>query len=203
MTTDRARQQDTSDRARAIAPVRLDIIAVRQSGDWTGVEPLEAALAEISDVVAVWDAGGGREAGLELELPTACELVVAFGDDADVAALNSKFRGKSRPTNVLSFPAAAAGPHATEPESPMHLGDVILAAETVAREADAKGLALRHHMQHLVVHGLLHCLGFDHDNDGAAEVMETREVAILQRLGIANPYLEAAGCRQPGGPDGA
>ena len=98
--------------------------------------------------------------------------------------LNRDYRGKDKPTNVLSFPrrrllAGRLGPL---------LGDIVLAAETVAREAEDEGLALDDHLTHLIVHGFLHLLGYDHEDEAEAAVMEGLETAILGGLGIADPY---------------
>ena len=107
-------------------------------------------------------------------------VVVLLTDDEAVAALNRDFRGKVGPTNVLSFPAAA------NPEQ--HLGDIALALGVCAREADEQGKSLAHHLQHLVAHGVLHLVGFDHQTDSEAEEMEALERRILQGLGVADPY---------------
>ena len=107
-------------------------------------------------------------------------------------ALNARWRGLDKPTNVLSFPAAA--PERLG-ETPV-LGDVVVAFETMAREADDEGKALADHFRHLVVHGFLHLLGFDHRSDAEAEAMEALERRILARLGVADPYGEAAGARR-------
>lgn len=115
------------------------------------------------------------------------EVAVLLTDDAAIQDLNARFRGKDRPTNVLSFPAAeSARPH---------LGDVALAYGVCAAEAQAQRKPLADHLTHLVVHGTLHLLGRDHQDDAAAEAMEAEERAILRRLGIADPYrvIEADG----------
>jgi probable rRNA maturation factor len=109
---------------------------------------------------------------------------VVFTDDARVRVLNARYRGKDSSTNVLSFPAPAAIKGRLGPM----LGDVVLAAETVAREAVEQGLALDAHLTHLLVHGFLHLAGYDHEDEAEATVMETLETAILGRLGIADPY---------------
>jgi probable rRNA maturation factor len=104
--------------------------------------------------------------------------------------LNASFRGKDKPTNVLSFPAAPPPPGMKGTES-LFLGDLALGYETCAAEALAEGKSLRDHLSHLVVHGLLHLLGYDHETGVEAERMEGRERAILAALGIADPYSGA------------
>lgn len=116
-----------------------------------------------------------------------------FADDAEVHALNRQWRGKDRPTNVLSFPMLArAELLALAPEGPPELlGDIALAHETCAREAADKGVSLEHHAAHLIVHGLLHLAGHDHEtspDDAAA--MEALEIKALALMGIADPYGE-------------
>ncbi|MGH6952136.1 MAG: rRNA maturation RNase YbeY [Vitreimonas sp.] len=103
-----------------------------------------------------------------------------LGDDAAVSALNRQFRGKEGPTNVLSFPPA-------QPEEGF-LGDIALAAETIVEEAQFQGKRFQDHAAHLVVHGFLHLLGYDHMDPADAEKMEARERAILVSLGIEDPY---------------
>ena len=104
-----------------------------------------------------------------------------------LARLNSDWRGIDRPTNVLAFPGW--DPDAPLPaEAPLLLGDVVLARETVAREAKEQGKTVTDHLGHLVVHGVLHLLGYDHAIDAEAAVMETLETAILAELGVADPY---------------
>jgi probable rRNA maturation factor len=112
---------------------------------------------------------------------------VLFTSDAEVRVLNRDFRGIDAPTNVLSFPAAAE--QIAHDGDAIHLGDIALALETIEREAKEQGKPLLHHVSHLIVHGTLHLLGYDHDTDAAAEAMEAHETAILGRLGIPDPYL--------------
>lgn len=114
-----------------------------------------------------------------LEAPRPGAAAVLLADDALVHDLNLRFRGKNRPTNVLSFPA---------PETERYPGDIALAYETCAREAAEKDVALADHAAHLAVHGLLHLNGFDHQNDAEAEAMEALETAILADIGLADPY---------------
>lgn len=122
-------------------------------------------------------------------------VVVAFSDDAAVKTLNSEFRSQEKPTNVLSFPASAPVVTAdtSDPgpdELASCLGDIILARETVTREADEQGVAFEHHTTHLIIHGILHLLGYDHEDEASAEEMEALEISILAHLGIENPYTE-------------
>jgi probable rRNA maturation factor len=122
------------------------------------------------------------------------ELSVVLTSDEEVQALNAEWRGKDKPTNVLSFPQAEAHEleRAAEPGPELMLGDIVLAHGTCAREATEKAIPLQSHAAHLMVHGTLHLLGFDHQEEGAAEDMEAREVRALARLGLANPYEVAA-----------
>lgn len=110
------------------------------------------------------------------------QVTVVLGDDREVQALNKTYRGKDKPTNVLSFPDG------TTHGALIQLGDIILAFDTIDREARAQGKTLSHHAQHLVVHGVLHLLGYDHEKERDAKHMEQREVTILSSLRIANPY---------------
>lgn len=116
-------------------------------------------------------------------------LALLLADDATLADLNTRFRGKRKPTNVLSFPAA---PEDTPPGQPRLLGDVALARETVLAEAREQGKLAIDHMIHLVVHGTLHILGYDHEDEADAAIMEGLEVRALAALGIADPYRDAA-----------
>jgi probable rRNA maturation factor len=141
------------------------------------------ALSTIAEVATAAAAAVSAELGV-----TRSEACIALSSDAQVAQLNATYRGKPQPTNVLSFPAKAP---AIAGQARI-LGDVVLAAETVSREAAALGLPLTSHLQHLVVHGLLHLLGYDHEQDEEAHAMEALEIRILARLGVANPY-EVAG----------
>ena len=114
------------------------------------------------------------------------EVAVLLADDAHVQAVNKEWRGLDKPTNVLSFPAA---PPDRIGRSPI-LGDLILAFETCAREAEHDGKALADHVSHLVVHGVLHLLGYDHLTEAEAEEMEGLEIEVLAGLGIPDPYRD-------------
>ena len=112
------------------------------------------------------------------------DVVVLLTDDDAVRDLNARFRDKDRPTNVLSFPA----PESAAP----HLGDIVLAYGVCAAEAEAQGKTLADHLSHLIVHGVLHLLGRDHEDDDEAEEMEAEEREILARIGIPDPYAADA-----------
>ena len=134
-----------------------------------------------------------------LGLPTkGYEIAILACDDTRIAVLNTEFRGKPTATNVLSWPAYdlapdedGASPHAAPDPDPMmgeSLGDIAIAFETCQREADRDGKPFTDHVTHLIVHGTLHLLGYDHERDGDATLMERLETEILGKLGIANPY---------------
>ncbi len=112
----------------------------------------------------------------------ACEISILLAHDDLVRTLNREYRGKDKSTNVLSFETGEDGPDAP-------LGDIILARETVLKEAEEQLKSNKEHFIHLIVHGTLHLLGYDHENEEDAEHMESMEIWILQRLGIKNPYL--------------
>jgi len=114
------------------------------------------------------------------------EGCIALSTDAQVRKLNSAWRAKDRPTNVLSFPTPPGQP--VEPGIPPFVGDVVLALETVRREAEELAIPVEHHVQHLTVHGLLHLFGFDHEEEGMAREMEAIETEVLASLGIPDPY---------------
>jgi probable rRNA maturation factor len=154
----------------------INIVLLRQSGGW----PDEAALRGIAESIVASAAGL-----LKLKSAGDCELSLVFADDAFVQALNAKWRGKDKPTNVLSFPAFPLRPW---DRLPPLLGDVILACETVARESLEEAMPLEHHISHLVLHGFLHLLGYDHETDADAVEMEALERTVLASLAIPDPY---------------
>lgn len=115
------------------------------------------------------------------------ELCVVLTDDTEIQALNKAYRDQDKPTNVLSFPAAVEAGFLIKEEL-FPLGDVVIALETMKREAAEQGKSLNSHFTHILVHGALHLLGFDHIKPDDAEDMEGREVEILSALGISDPY---------------
>lgn len=117
------------------------------------------------------------------------EISVVLTDDEAMQAINRDHRGQDKPTNVLSFPGLEAEElHKIDAMVPFLLGDLVFAQETVEREALAADLSVHHHMVHLIVHGFLHLLGYDHERDSEAEAMEALETRLLAKLEIADPY---------------
>jgi len=156
---------------------------------------------------ARWEAFGlsalaERAAGtvlVGLDLPAAGFVISLMGcDDTRIAVLNADFRGKPQPTNVLSWPSEERGaefvgeaperPEPGAPDDPEPLGDIAIAWETCAREAEAQGKPMADHVTHLIVHGVLHLMGYDHVEDEDATLMEGLEVRILASLGVSDPY---------------
>lgn len=109
------------------------------------------------------------------------EIALLFCDDAAIQELNSRFRGKDRPTNVLSFPSG---------QEKGFLGDIAIARQTCLAEAADKNIPLREHAAHLIIHGMLHLIGYDHETEEEAAAMERRETEILHVMGIGDPYGE-------------
>ncbi len=161
----------------------------------------------------IWEDPRWQDAGLQELATRACaevlshlglegaEVAVLACDDARIAELNGAFRAKGQPTNVLSWPseeraAEVAGevPVPPEPEfpgAPIELGDIAISYDTCLREAHEQGKAFAAHVTHLMVHGTLHLLGYDHIDDKDAALMERLEVEILGKMGISDPYLSA------------
>ena len=156
----------------------LEIDVVQISPLWAALPGVEA-LAERAIRAAAKSSGVALREGAEVS----ARLV----DDEAIRALNSRWRGANKPTNVLAFPAATPGKLA---EAPL-LGDILVAYETTRREAAEQRLDFGDHVAHLVVHGFLHLVGFDHRNAAEAARMEAREIRILEEMGVANPYAEA------------
>ena len=142
-----------------------------EAGDWHSIADLEAFVQK-----AVCATQPAQEKH---------SVYILFTDDAAMREINNEWRGLDKPTNVLSFPAA---PQPVPKGEVAHLGDLVLAWETVSTEATTQGKSTRDHISHLIVHGLLHLQGFDHEIESEAEAMEARETEILAGLGIADPY---------------
>jgi probable rRNA maturation factor len=150
-----------------------------EAGEWETLGDLEALAQRAADAaIAVAPDIDGDELA----------VAVLLTDDAAMREINKDWRDQDKPTNVLSFPAAA---HPGMP-GPRHIGDVVLAFETTQREAEDEGKPLAAHVSHLIVHGVLHCLGYDHETDAQAEEMEALEVSALKGIGYDDPYSETA-----------
>lgn len=147
-------------------------IAIEAEG-WASLDAPEA----LAEAVV----GAAVEVG-EVSLVPGVEVSIVLCDDAFIAELNQRWRGIGKPTNVLAFPSGA------DPATTPVLGDIVIAFETAAREAAAAEISLHDHAAHLVTHGFLHLVGYDHVDEVEAEVMERLEVEVLARLGIADPY---------------
>ena len=148
-------------------PFDMDIAV--QFKDWTeALSDIEAiARRAISQILMALDA------------PQLGELSIALVSDTDIQTLNRDYRHKDKATNVLSFPDAGPAPL---------LGDIVLALETITREAKEKSISLEHHVTHLIIHGFLHLQGYDHEADETASEMEALEITALAALNIDNPY---------------
>ncbi|KZK87246.1 Endoribonuclease YbeY [Pseudovibrio sp. Ad13] len=157
-------------------PVHIDLLI--EAGDWESEELLEA-IAEKA-IAAAFETS-------ELSVIENTEVSLVFTDDAHIQELNKVWREKDKPTNVLSFP----GDDSEEPPFGPLLGDIIIAKETVKREAIELEIPFEHHLIHLIVHGTLHLFGYDHQIDEEAEEMEAEERLILASLQIPDPYKDA------------
>lgn len=157
-------------------PVHVDLLV--EAGDWGSEDRLEATA--IKAIAAAFKTS-------ELEVLENTEVSLVFTDDAHIQDLNKTWRQKDKPTNVLSFP----GDDSEEPPLGPLLGDIIIAFETVKREAEELEIPFEHHLIHLIVHGTLHLFGYDHQIDEEAEEMEAEERLILAMLQIPDPYKDA------------
>jgi probable rRNA maturation factor len=146
---------------------QVEITILTHDARWKGLAPTVKRAAE---------------AALAQQKVNKSAVTIVLAEDAEVQALNRDYRGKNKPTNVLSFPNGEVE------EGVRQLGDIILSYDTLAAEAAAQGKPLKHHLTHLTIHGVLHLLGHDHEADAAANRMEAIEITLLARMGIANPY---------------
>ncbi|HET7884754.1 MAG TPA: rRNA maturation RNase YbeY [Bradyrhizobium sp.] len=157
-------------------------------------------ITEILVVADCWQAEPEAEAVIERAIAAAAEFVnadvgdselaVMLTDDDGIQTLNRNWRGIDKPTNVLSFPALPPQGTRKPGDAPRMLGDIAIAYETTRREADDEQKPFQHHLSHLAVHGFLHLIGHDHEQDQEAETMEALEREILSQLGIPDPYAE-------------
>jgi probable rRNA maturation factor len=145
---------------------------------WLAVPGLEQ-LARRAATAALMAAGSGED-------QDQIEMTLLFTDDTSMAEINAQWRGQNKPTNVLSFPAPAGMPVPEGEARP--LGDIVLAHGVTSREAAEQGKTLHEHTTHLIVHGVLHLLSYDHETDAEAHDMERLETAILRKLDISDPY---------------
>lgn len=155
--------------------ISLDIEV--EAGNWPPIEQLEAICRRACDAAQAETRRAVSQSGSDLS--------ILFTDDRRIRALNAEWRGKDKATNVLSFPAFPSS--RTGPIPPL-LGNIVLAAETVRREAEEEAKPFENHLTHLVVHGFLHLIGYDHETDEQAEEMEALERRALARLAIPDPY---------------
>ena len=155
-------------------------------------------MTEVLVTADCWQSEPDAEAVIQRAIATAAgsveadvgdaELAVMLTDDAGIRTLNGNWRGIDKPTNVLSFPALQPEGERKAGDAPRMLGDIAIAYETMCREADEEQKPFDHHLSHLAVHGFLHLIGYDHENDADAEAMESLETQILAQLGIPDPY---------------
>lgn len=164
----------------------VDLALTHEAGDWGDTRELEARARTVL-AAAVQDLHANEAQGFPADPP---EVSLVLGDDDMVTAINSEWRGQAKPTNVLSFPAFELAPGDTP--GPM-LGDIILARQTIEREAAELGKPVDEHIAHLIVHGFLHLFGYDHGENDEAEKMEAIETRILISLDLSDPY----GCSEP------
>lgn len=153
--------------------IEIDLLV--EAGGWEAETQLSSLAASAVDAARVDLALSGGPA----------ELSIVLTDDAHIRGLNAQWRGKDKATNVLSFPASQVRPG--DPLPPL-LGDIVVAYETLANEAELEAKPFDHHLSHLIVHGFLHLLGYDHETEAEAEAMEAAERRILARLAIPDPY---------------
>src|ERR1700726_4100069 len=162
--------------------------------------PFALPITEVLVVADAWQAEPDAETVIQRAVAAAAEFVnadigeaelaVMLTDDDGIRTLNSNWRGIDKPTNVLSFPALPpTGPGGPD-DAPRMLGDIAIAYETTRKEADDEQKPFDHHLSHLAVHGFLHLIGYDHENDDDAETMEALEREILSQLGMADPYAD-------------
>jgi probable rRNA maturation factor len=186
--------------------MKLSLDISMSSRLWRGL-PRARAIARQTIAAAIAESGAALgidrpEGRASFQTPYGAAVSLCLADDAALRALNLRWRGIDAPTNVLSFPAApralvdavadrvpsALSGRAQQAHAPLHLGDIALAYETLKREAEDLGVPLADHYRHLIAHGFLHLIGYDHDRDAEAERMEALETRILAALEVSDPY---------------
>lgn len=167
------------DRSSPASAGEPSIVVAVESDEWMNALPDAEAICRSAAAAAL--------RSLAPDVAARTEVSLVLSDDAAVRALNREWRGQDKPTNVLSFPGDM---NASTTGTPILLGDVIVALETVRREVEIDGTAasLADHLTHLIVHGVLHLLGYDHEADDEADRMERLETQLLAGLGVPDPY---------------
>ena len=145
---------------------------------WTRALPDVAALVEKAIALALADVD---------DTSRTIEVGVRLVDDGTIQGLNRDWRGRDKPTNVLSFPLGDPAP-VDDPDFPWLIGDIVMSFDTMKAEAERDGKTLEHHVAHLAIHAALHLIGHDHEDEAEAEAMEAAEVKLLAGLGISDPY---------------
>ena len=184
--------KSAADSAPGTSPRRM-----RNSGP---MAPFALPITEVLVVADDWQAEPDAEAVIHRAIAAAAqfvnadigeaELAVMLTDDSGIRTLNNNWRGIDKPTNVLSFPALPPSGPSGPDDAPRMLGDIAIAYQTMRREADDEQKPFDHHLSHLAIHGFLHLIGYDHEQDDDAETMEALEQEILAQLGIADPYSD-------------
>jgi probable rRNA maturation factor len=185
---------------RKASAVRATGAASRRNRNSGPMAPFVLPISEVLVTAECWHTEAGAESVIKRAIAAAAEiadaavsnaeLAVMLTDDAGIRTLNSNWRGIDKPTNVLSFPALQpTGPSGFD-DQPRMLGDIAIAYETTRREADDEQKPFDHHLSHLAVHGFLHLIGYDHENDADADAMESLETKILAQLDIPDPYAD-------------
>ncbi|EGP08980.1 metal-dependent hydrolase [Bradyrhizobiaceae bacterium SG-6C] len=163
----------------AMTPANLPATEVLVTADcWAGESSAETIVHRAIEAAAAMVDADTADA----------EVAVMLTDDAGIRTLNNNWRGIDKPTNVLSFPALQPERTPADDDAPRMLGDIAIAYETTRKEADSEHKPFEHHLSHLAVHGFLHLIGYDHETDDDAEIMEGLERDILAQLGIPDPY---------------
>lgn len=153
----------------------LDYEIIKREGNWGDIEGIRDLVGQVLNAV-INDP--------KISIQNQSEICIVLSSDRDIQSLNRTYRGKNNPTNVLSFSSPKKGSF----QAHNFIGDIVLAQETIEREAFENNISFAHHLSHLIIHGLLHLMGYDHETEREARNMEELEISILSRLGISDPY---------------